>query len=223
MIQIAAASNINIYLPSASTCPLGSKIGFTNNSGTFVGTIVTNSTGTANFIYNGGLVLTTLNSSITVQGGETLELTSRGNTEWDVTNGTAELRYQGQPWIKNSIPPNSAANTAMPLDNVNARLFQSSFYLLAQVSPFTVTGQTWNWSGSANINGQAAITYSQPNQTVNTGTWYNIITQPAPSTQLHTSGDSALAFLQDSNANKAYQLTYLMSGTTGAINIQRIA
>jgi len=51
MIQLNAGAN-NIYLPAASTSPVGTIYSFTNNSVTT--TTVNISTGTSNFIYNGG-------------------------------------------------------------------------------------------------------------------------------------------------------------------------
>ena len=110
------------------------------------------------------------------------------------------------------------------MENVNCRLFISSTVLLAQASPVTGSGFTWNWSGSANVNGQSAISYSQTNLTVNAGTWYTLVTQSA-SQQLKSSGDSAITYLQDVSSNRAYQIVHIANSNTnnGTISIQRIA
>ena len=94
---------------------------------------------------------------------------------------------------------------------------------MVQISPVAGSA-SWNWSGNANINGQAPVTFTQPNLSVAAGTWYNAITQTVPY-QLKTSGDSAITFLQDSNANHAYQIVHMVNGaaTGGTISIQRIA
>jgi len=135
----------------------------------------------------------------------------------------SDLPYGGLngPFSFQSIPPNSATNSMVSYDNVNCQLTLSSVYTLAQVSPVSGSGYTWAWSGTANINGQAAVSFTRPNNTCSAGTWYDAITV---SQQLSNSGDSATVYLQDSNANKAYQIVFMANGTGGgAINILRLA
>jgi len=148
---------------------------------------------------------------------------SRGTTEFDVTGGTAALRYQTKPVGYNSQSPTTGSGGTVAYDNVNCRLVTSSIYTMAQLSPVANSNQNWAWSGSANINGQSPVTFSQPSTTTNVGTWYNTITQATPF-QLKTSGDTAIAYVQDYTNNKAYQVVYMANGGGGgAMNIQRLA
>ena len=101
----------NVTLPLASSGPAGGKINF-YSQGTY--TITVASPGTGEFIYSGsGSIIGTSNRSVTLYEGETLELTSRGGTEWDITGGTAGLKYQPQANVRSlSFPDGTTQSTA---------------------------------------------------------------------------------------------------------------
>jgi hypothetical protein len=140
-----------------------------------------------------------------------------GSTTWN------SLPYGGltnqPPYF--SIPPNATSNTAVAYDNINCQMILSNSLTYAQVSPVSGSGQLWAWSGSANLSGPASVTFSNPNSNVSAGTWYDVNSQLQ---QMSNSGDSTTVYLQDSTANKAYQIVYMANGSGGgAINIQRFA
>lgn len=88
VVQLSGSS---VTLPFANSMPSGAKINFYSQ-----GTCTISVADTANeFIYSGvGAVAGTTTRSITVYEGETLELTTRGTTEWDITDGTGALKFQ---------------------------------------------------------------------------------------------------------------------------------
>lgn len=149
-----------------------------------------------------------------------------GTSDWNSLaygglNGPTGSTGPTGPSPYQSIPPNATSNTTVAYDNVNCQMILSNSLTYAQVSPVLGTGLTWAWSGSANLSGPASVPFSNPNSSVSAGTWYNVNSQ---SQQMSNSGDSTTVYLQDSNANKAYQIVYMANGSGGgAINIQRFA
>jgi hypothetical protein len=88
VVQLSA----NATLPLASSMPAGSKINF-YSQGTY--TISVANPGAGEFIYSGsGSIAGTSTRTITLYEGETIELTTRGSVEWDITGGTGGLKYQ---------------------------------------------------------------------------------------------------------------------------------
>jgi hypothetical protein len=141
LIQVAA----NIILPLASTIPLGGIIAFVNHT-TSAYTITVNNTSTE-FIYNGNTLATTTRS-VTIQGGETLSLVSRGGTEWDLAAGSVGLRYQSTPPVLRSSVINQPATTLVSLNTIKAYM--------------STAGALWlgtNTGSAINVYGQATITY----------------------------------------------------------------
>src|SRR6266571_1779611 len=81
---VTATAALTFTLPLGATMPVASTVVFFNDS---TGPVVIATQG-SDFIYEGGN-----RQPITLQPGDSLELTSRGNTEWDITGGTAALQY----------------------------------------------------------------------------------------------------------------------------------
>ena len=142
LIQLGGA---NVILPLGSAVGLGGTFTFANNSGSNI-TITVNNTGTE-FIYNGGN-LGTSTRSITIQPAETLEIMSRGNTEWDVTGGTATLRYQGTPPVLKTSAANQAAGTTISMNTLKAYMSSAGALWLGS-----------NTGGAINVYGQGQWTY----------------------------------------------------------------
>jgi hypothetical protein len=105
---------IQIYgtttLPLATDCPEGGAFFFTNESGDIAYVTASGS----DFIYHNPY-LSTINTSITLEVGETLILASRGpeTNEWDVVGGTAVLKYQSTATVNSvKFPDGSIQTTA---------------------------------------------------------------------------------------------------------------
>ena len=140
----------NITLPTSSSVSLGGKFNFINQQATTY-TITVAESGTES-IYNG----TTNETSITVEQGETLELTSNGGVEWYVTNGTTGIRYQKYPSITRNSYVNLHAsyvtyNTILAFMGNGDTETAGALYLGTTISTIDVIGQSlWllNASGS---------------------------------------------------------------------------
>jgi hypothetical protein len=179
--------------------PLGGKINFTSAASANVYTITVNNTGTE-FIYNGG-ILGTSSRSITIQPGETLELTSRGGSEWDVTGGTAGLRYQ---LIAPALGPSFAHKSSASVIYGQLIAYMGNgtgntagaLYLATTTGSLTITGQAlWVYFGSA-------PTSQTMNYTITT-TATNIGSSPGTNAR----GDMVVATFTDITNSIFYRLT----------------
>ena len=89
----------DVELPLGTDVAAGGAFVFTNEDTTIQ--LINVATGSSDFIYH--LELNT--ASLEIWAGETVELTSRGSGEWDITGGTLGLRYQTTASVQQlSIP-----------------------------------------------------------------------------------------------------------------------
>ena len=212
LIQLGGA---NIVLPLSSAVSVGGKISFINNASS-TATITVNNTGTE-FIYNGGS-LSVSTRSITVQPAETLELMSRGNTEWDVTNGTAALRYQATPPVLKTSAANQAAGTTVSMNTIKAYMSSAGALWLGS-----------NTGGAINVYGQAQWTYfgsAGAGSTISLGGLTSMTTATAtPGSGVR--GDLVTAVVTDTTNSATYRVTGQQTGAavTGnyTIVIEQIA
>jgi len=196
MIQQAA----NITLPLGSTVPLGGTYSFVNHGGSSY-TITVNNTSTE-FIYNGGS-LGTSTRSIAIQPGESLELMSRGSTEWDVTNGTASLRYQATPPVLKVSAANQAATTTISLNTIKAYM--------------ATDGTLWlgsNTGSAISVYGQAQWTFfgsSGAGSTISLGS-LNALANATTCPTSGTRGDLMVAVVTDTTNSVTYRITGQQTG-----------
>jgi len=191
LIQISS----NVILPLGSSVPLGGIISFTNNT-TSSFTITVNNVATE-FIYNGnGIPFNT--RSITIQGGETLSLVSRGSIEWDVSGGSTGMRYQLTPPVLRSSIVNQAATTLVSLNTIRA--YMSS------------AGAMWlgtNTGTAINVYGQATLVYfgSGPGASTITLTSLTSMTNAVAAANAGHIGDMMVAVVTDTTNGYMYRIT----------------
>jgi hypothetical protein len=191
----------NITLPLGSTVPLGGTYSFINN-GSSTYTITVSNTGTE-FIYNGG-ALGTSTRSINIQPAETLEILSRGSTEWDVTGGTAAIRYQATPPVLKVSAINQAAGTTLSLNTLKAYMATDGTLWLGSNtgSAIAVYGQAqWTYFGAAGAGSTISLA---------------TLTSLANATNCPTSGnrgDLMVAVVTDVTNNATYRVTGQQTGT----------
>ena len=191
----------NITLPLGTSVPSGGKFNFTSASGNTTYTITVNDTGTE-FIYNGGNLSVT-NRSIAVQPGETLELTSRGSTEWDITGGTAAIRYQTFAPTMGISFPNRSGQASVTYGTLIAYMANGTggttagtLYLATTTGTIDIRGQAlWLYFGA----GPSAQTMSATLTT----TGQKVSGSPATSTV----GDMVVATFTDTTNSIFYRVT----------------
>jgi hypothetical protein len=184
-------------------------ISFTNNT-TSTYTITVNNTSTE-FIYNGnGLPFNT--RTVSIQGGETLSLVSRGSTEWDIASGSAGLRYQLTPPVLRANVINQAATTLVALNTIKA--YMSS------------AGAMWlgtNTGSAINVYGQGTITYygAAPSGVTIALPSLNAMTSAVPAPGGGHIGDIIVSVVTDTTNGYMYRITsqQLTTSQSGNYNI----
>ena len=221
-IQLSSGSP---YLPSAASCPNGSKF----NLCTTGSSPVTLYCQGGDFIYSG-------NNQYywyVIFPGETLEVTSRGTTEWDVTGGTAIMKYTGYNnstqnhsgfGYKASIPPSSgpATNctitTYYPQSGLYKNLsvqYQTNGYVWAS----TTTG-TINWSATTIISKYGALpSFNQKSGSAGSGP-----AQITDTVSLGVSSDTATIYFNDQTNNSFYRIVVIKRDTNNnaSVAIERL-
>jgi hypothetical protein len=203
VIQLGGA---NIILPLSSAVSIGGKFTFINNAASNASITVSN-TGTE-FIYNGGM-LSTSTRTITIQPTETLEIMSRGSNEWDITGGTASLRYQATPPVLKTSAVNQAAGTTVSMNTLKAYM--------------ATDGTLWlgsNTGSAINVYGQAQWTYYG---SAGAGSTINLsnLSGMTNATNCPTSGnrgDLMVAVVTDTSNNATYRVTGQQTGTSKSGN-----
>ena len=204
LIQIAC----NVTLPSGSSVAIGGKFSFANHTSSNY-TITVNDQ-VNEFIYNGGTILSSTNRSITIQAGETLELMSRGATEWDVTGGSCAMRYQSTPPVLKSYAVNQAAGTTVALNVLKAYMSSGGALFLGS-----------NTGSNINIVGQAYWSYygGFAGATISLSSLNSMTSASASPSASGYAGDSIMAIVTDQTSGTMYRVTgQQITGTRSSSN-----
>jgi hypothetical protein len=196
----------NITLPLGSTVPIGGTYSFVNHGSSAYSITVSNTS--TEFIYNGGsLGIST--RSISIQPGESLEIMSRGTTEWDVTSGSASLRYQTTPPVLKTSAVNQAAGTTISMNTLKAYM--------------ATDGTLWlgsNTGSNINVYGQAQWTYfgsAGAGSTISLGN-LNSLTNATNCPTSGNRGDLMVAVVTDTTNNATYRVTGQQTGASKTDN-----
>ena len=204
MIQMTG----NVVLPPSASVPIGGKYNFANHSSNSY-TVTVNNVSTE-FIYNANS-LQTSSRSITIQPAETLELVSRGGTEWDVTGGSTAMRYQLTPPVLKQSVTNAAQGTTVAVNTIKA--FANVGYLYIQSN----TGTSIQVFGQAAQlcygNGQVASTLSAT-VTTSAGNSLGVLSTPF----MNHWGDIHIYHITDATYNFMYRVSAQLTGATSSSN-----
>jgi len=198
----------NTVLPPSASVPIGGKFNFANHSGNSY-TVTVNNVSTE-FIYNANSLQTT-SRFITMQPSETLELVSRGGTEWDVTGGSTAMRYQpSTPVLKQSVT-NAAQGTTVAVNTIKA--FANVGYLYIQSNTSTSIQVFGQAAQLCYGNGQVASTLSAT-VTTSAGNSLGVLSTPF----MNHWGDIHIYHITDATYNFMYRVSAQLTGATSSSN-----
>lgn len=182
----------------------------------------------------------TLNGQSEIWDDGNLHIQTASPNVWlDATSGV-RIGFNGgatlvvAPTIGNSFasfvstPPNSGANTAKSLDNLNCQLVSAGGSTLQpQISAVAGSFSCYT-TGYFNKAGQNLTAFTNSaGTTISAGTWTNLpgLTTSSPDGRPSSGGDMVQAHITDNTNNRVYRVTYIHgSGTTqGFISIERLA
>jgi hypothetical protein len=160
--------------------------------------------------------LSVSNRSITIQAGETLELTSRGSTEWDVTGGSAAIRYQATMPLKSGATVANVYAGGVTYNTINAYMGNGSgntagsWYLGTTTGTATVCGTAFLSISGQGPNQQGFVTTLTTTATQIFGSGITL--------QLAAQGDNLVANFTDVTNNAMYRFTGMQTSAANTSN-----
>jgi hypothetical protein len=129
---------------------------------------------------------------------------TRGGTEWNVTGGSAGMRYQATPPVLKTSAINQAAGTTVAMNTIKAYMATDGTLWLASNtgSAISVYGQgQWTFNGSAGAGSTIGL--------ANLNSFANATNCPTSGTR----GDLLTAVVTDVTNNNTYRITGQQTGT----------